>query len=53
MKHFYIFFIIALSFTTHGQSIIGKWETFDDKTKEKKSVIEISKTNNLYFAKIV
>jgi len=53
MKHFYIFFIMALSLTSHGQSIIGQWETFDDETEEKKSVIEIYKTNNLYFAKIV
>lgn len=53
MKHFYLFFMLALSFTTQGQSIIGQWETFDDETKEKKSVIEIYKKNNLYFAKIV
>jgi len=44
---------MALSLTSHGQSIIGQWETFDDETEEKKSVIEIYKTNNLYFAKIV
>ena len=53
MKHFYILFLLTLSLTTHGQSIIGQWETFDDETKEKKSVVEIYKTNNLYFAKIV
>lgn len=53
MKPFYILFLITLSLTTNGQSIIGQWETFDDKTKEKKSVIEIYKSNNLFFAKIV
>ena len=53
MKYFYILFLLTLSLTTHGQSIIGQWETFDDETKEKKSVVEIYKTNNLYFAKIV
>ena len=53
MKYFYILFLLTFSFTTYGQSIIGQWETFDDETKEKKSVIKIYKTNNLYFAKIV
>lgn len=53
MKHFFFIFIMALSFTSHAQSIIGQWETFDDETKKKKSVIEIYKTNNLYFAKII
>lgn len=53
MKHLYILFIMTLSFTTHGQSIIGQWETFDDDTKEKKAIIEIYKRNNLFFAKIV
>jgi len=53
MKYFYILFLLTFSFTNHGQSIIGKWETYDDETKEKKSVIEIYKTNNLYFGKIV
>ncbi|MEO9890901.1 DUF2147 domain-containing protein [Aurantibacter sp.] len=53
MKHLYILFFLTFSFTTHGQSIIGQWETFDDKTEEKKSVIEIYESNNLFFAKIV
>jgi len=44
---------MTLSFTCYGQSIIGQWETFDDKTKEKKSIIEIYQQNNLYFAKII
>jgi len=53
MKYLYIAFLTILSTTSNGQSIIGQWETYDDKTKEKKAVIEIYKTNNLYFAKIV
>ncbi len=53
MKHFYMLFLLILGFTTHGQSIIGQWETFDDETKEKKAVIEIYESNNLFFAKIV
>lgn len=53
MKYLTILFIIALSFTSNGQTIVGQWETFDDNTKEKKAVIEIYKKNNRYFAKIV
>ena len=53
MKYLSILFIITLSFTLNGQSIIGQWETYDDKTKEKKAVIEIYQTDNLYFGKIV
>ncbi|WP_028888462.1 DUF2147 domain-containing protein [Tenacibaculum ovolyticum] len=53
MKYLSILIIITLSLTTNAQTIIGQWETFDDKTKEKKAVIEIYKTNSLYFAKII
>ena len=44
---------MTLSFTLNGQTIIGQWETYDDKTKEKTAVIEIYQTDNLYFGKIV
>jgi len=53
MKYLSILFIMTLSFTLNGQTIIGQWETYDDKTKEKTAVIEIYQTDNLYFAKIV
>ena len=53
MKYLYLLLVITLSSTTNAQTIIGQWETFDDKTKEKKAIIEIYEANNLYFAKIV
>jgi len=53
MKYLCILFIMTLSFATHGQSIIGHWETFDDDTKEKKAVVKIYKRDNLFFARIV
>lgn len=53
MKYLNILFIIAFGFTANGQSILGKWETYDDKTNEKKAIIEIFKSNDLYYAKIV
>lgn len=53
MKYFYTFLLIALSCMMYGQSITGLWETYDDKTKKKKALVEIYKTDDLYFAKIV
>lgn len=53
MKHLFLFLCITLSITATGQSIIGQWETYDDKTNEKKALIEISKTNAIYSAKII
>ena len=53
MKYLYLLFILTLGISANGQTIIGNWETYDDNTNEKKVVIEIYKTNNLYFAKIV
>ena len=53
MKHLFLLVIITLSVTVKGQTITGQWETYDDKTQEKKAVIEIYKSNNIYFAKIV
>ena len=36
----------------NAQSIIGEWETFDDLTGDKLSVVEIYNINNIYFGKI-
>lgn len=50
-----IVFIIGvlLSISTQAQSILGQWETYDDKTNTKKAIIEIYKQEDAYFAKIV
>ncbi|MGJ5642802.1 DUF2147 domain-containing protein [Formosa sp. S-31] len=53
MKLLFTLLITALSLCSYSQNILGKWETFDDKTKEKKALVEIYKTNDTYFAKIV
>ena len=36
----------------NAQSIIGEWETFDDLTGDKLSVVEIYNINDIYFGKI-
>lgn len=45
-------FLIFLTITSFAQEITGKWYTVDEKTSEKKAVIEIYKQGNLYFGKI-
>ncbi|MBP1840639.1 DUF2147 domain-containing protein [Formosa algae] len=53
MKHLFLFFLISMSITVSAQNIVGQWETYDDKTNEKKALIEISETNDVYSAKII
>ncbi|MRI00037.1 DUF2147 domain-containing protein [Kriegella sp. EG-1] len=53
MKFLYTLVFSILCFVSYGQSIIGQWQTFDDKTNKKKGIVEIYKINNLYYAKIV
>ena len=36
----------------NAQSIIGEWETFDDLTGDKLSIVEIYNINDIYFGKI-
>ncbi len=52
MKKVHILIVLMIGFYTNAQSIVGEWETFDDKTGDKLSVVEIYKTNNKYFGKI-
>ena len=52
MKQIIFLFFLLTGVLTNAQSIIGEWETFDDKTGDKLSVVEIYKTNNQFFGKI-
>ncbi len=53
MKYLYLLITLLFSFIINGQSIIGHWETYDDVTQERKANIEIYKTDDVYFARIV
>nr|WP_317632569.1 DUF2147 domain-containing protein [uncultured Flavobacterium sp.] len=45
-KHILTFALVAMcSVTGFSQSVTGKWKTFDDKTKEAKSIVEIKEVN--------
>ena len=52
MKQEIFILLLMVGALTNAQSIIGEWETFDDKTDSKLSVVEIYKANNKYFGKI-
>ncbi len=52
----YIFFTLTfmlVSLTLTAQSVVGQWETYDDKTNEKKGLIEIFENNGEYTAKVI
>lgn len=53
MKNITISFFICFCSLLNAQSIIGEWETFDDKTGDKLSVVEIYKIGDNYFGKII
>ncbi len=49
----FLLLTILFSICTYSQkTIIGKWKTIDDSTKEAKSIVELYKLNNEYFGKI-
>lgn len=53
MKYLLLSFILLFATVTlSAQTILGEWETFDDNTNEKKSIVEIFENNNTYYAKI-
>lgn len=53
MKKFLSLLVLLISANSFGQTILGQWETTDDKTGEKKALIEIYQKGDQYFAKIV
>ncbi len=48
-----IFALLIVSNALFSQSIVGKWKTIDDETGKAKSVVEIYKSGNKYFGKVV
>ncbi|MDW5288942.1 DUF2147 domain-containing protein [Formosa sp. PL04] len=53
MKNLFLLLILTFCISANAQSILGQWDSYDDKTKKKKALIEIYKTNDIYYAKIV
>lgn len=56
MKKKKIFIFLASLFclmTVSAQSVIGKWKTFDDKTGDAKSIVEIYEKDSKVYGKII
>lgn len=54
MKYlFSTFTLLFVTLTLTAQSVVGQWETYDDKTNEKKGLIEIFENNGEYTAKVI
>ena len=51
-KLVFILFLFGC-FQMQAQTILGKWKTIDDKTKEMKSVVEIFESNGKVYGKVV
>lgn len=45
------FFVSIL--TANAQSVVGKWKTFDDETKEAKSIVEITERGGKIYGKVI
>ncbi len=53
MKKNLLILFIGFYSLLNAQSIVGEWETFDDVTGDKLSIVEIYKNNDKYFGKII
>jgi uncharacterized protein (DUF2147 family) len=54
MRKFFLELVIGLScLSLFSQSPVGRWDTYDDETGEKKSVVEVYEEKGSLFGKIV
>ena len=56
MKMIKVLFVLTFLFsavTLSAQSVVGKWKTFDDKTGDAKSIVEITEKDGKIYGKII
>ena len=53
MKKLLLFLLVLTCTQIQAQTVIGKWKTVDDKTKEAKSIVEVYENNGKIFGKII
>jgi len=53
MKKIILLLVFFISTLTNAQKIEGQWMTFDDKTYEKKGLVEIYKHKKKYYGRII
>lgn len=52
MKGILVIITVFISISAFGQSCIGRWLTFDDDTKEKKSIVKLYRDNGKMYGKV-
>lgn len=53
LKLLIIGFALTIGFNSYGQTIFGKWKTYDEDTGKEKSIVEIYEQNGKAYAKIL
>lgn len=55
MKSKFVLFLSLFLFAAavNAQTVFGKWKTFDDKTGEAKSIVEITERNGKLYGKVI
>ncbi|UOO92345.1 DUF2147 domain-containing protein [Vitreoscilla stercoraria] len=53
MKKIVLLGILSSASLLMAQDITGKWRTFDDKTKQPKSIVQVSKVGDAYVGRIL
>ncbi|MFT4222017.1 DUF2147 domain-containing protein [Dysgonomonas sp.] len=53
IKILFLFAFLSGSISIYAQSVIGKWKTFDDKTGDAKSIVEITEKDGKIYGKII
>ncbi len=53
IKILFLLTILSCAVTVSAQSVIGKWKTFDDKTGDAKSIVEITEKDGKIYGRII
>ena len=53
IKALFLLTILSCAMTVSAQSVIGKWKTFDDKTGDAKSIVEITEKDGKIYGRII
>lgn len=53
IKMFFLFVLLSGIMTVSAQTVTGKWKTFDDKTGDAKSIVEITEKNGKIYGEII
>lgn len=49
----FLFVLLAGVMSVNAQSVLGKWKTFDDKTGDTKSIVEVTEKDGKIYGKVI